>query len=155
MRVKGNLEGVDTRLLKALRTNFRMHYDAVLEEKRDKLKAEVEHPELDLLSREKAFGPLCSSLSIEWLRRFSELALGPLETLFEIAVQYGDRNDLQAIISVRCTEFMSKWPEPTDSKDIEQKRTFWFIRSWYFLNDAPATYWNWLKADKNTVFLRI
>ncbi len=181
MRVKGNLEGVDLRLLKALRTNIRMSYNAVLQEERDALKTEVDrliftdstsaenflrqyvepqltqpgctHPQVRLLVDENVFSHLRATLSIEWLQRFCELDLGTLNTLFEIAAQYGNRDDLKEIIAERCAEFMSDWPNRAENEDIEQKRTFWLVRAWYFLNDAPETYWNWLKADKDTVFV--
>ncbi|VVQ38481.1 hypothetical protein PS943_05925 [Pseudomonas fluorescens] len=181
MRDEGNLENVDLRLLNALRTNIDMGYSAVSNEERDALKAEVDrlifpdtssaenflrqyvepqlaqsgckHPEIWLLSRVEVFSHLRAELSIEWLRRFSGLALGPLDTLFEIAAQYGNRNDLQEIIAARCAELMSDWPNSTGSEDIEQKRTFWFVRAWYFLKNTPETYWDWLKADKETILL--
>lgn len=178
LRIKGHLEGVDFRQLKVLRIGLRANYPAVSKQQNNELKGEVDrlifpdiasiedfirqylepqlavteciHLELDLLRTDETFSPLRSRLSIEWLQRFDELALMHLATLFQIAAQYGDRKALQAIIAQRCSEFIAQWPEPTDSQEVEQKRTFWFIRSWYFLNDAPAIYWNWLKADKNT-----
>ena len=181
MRVNGNLVGVDLRLLRALRTNIHMSYSAVSQEDRDALKAEVDqlifpdntstenflrqyvepqlaqsgcnNPELWLLSHEEAFSHLRATLSNEWLRRFNELAFGSLDTLFEIAAQYGNRDDLKEIIAEHCAKLMSDWPIPTENKDIEQKRTFWFVRAWYFLNDAPETYWGWLKADKDTLLI--
>lgn len=181
MRVKGNLEGIDLRLLKALRTNTHVGYSAVSKGERDALKTEVNHlifpdaaspenflrqyvepqltqsecihPELWLLRGEEVFSHLRAALSIEWLQRFRGLALNPLDTLFEIAAQYGNRDDLREIIAERCAEFMSDWPNPTGNEDIEQKRTFWFVRAWYFLNDAPETYWDWLKADKDTLLI--
>ena len=181
MRVKGNLEGVDFQLLKALRTNIFMGYSAVSNEDRDALKSEVDrlifpdaasaenflrqylepqlaqpgciHPELWLLRSEEVFSHLRTALSIEWLRRFPDLAFVPLDTLFEIAAQYGNRDDLKEVIAERCTEFMSDWPNSTGNEDIEQKRTFWLVRAWYFLHDAPETYWEWLKADKDTLLI--
>jgi hypothetical protein len=181
MRVKGNLEGVDLRLLKALRTHIRMHYDTVSQEERDALETEVDrlifpdntsaenflrqyvepqlaqsgcaHPKVELLRNDAAFSHLRVTLSIEWLKHFHELALGPLNTLFEIAAQYGNRDDLKEIIAERCAEFMSDQPNRTGNEDIEQKRTFWLVRAWYFLDDAPETYWDWLKADKDTVLV--
>ncbi len=181
MRVKGNLEDVDLRLLKALRTNIHMNYSAVSKNDREALKVEVDrlifpdtvstenflreylepqlaqsgciHPELRLLCSEGAFNHSRATLSIEWLRRFPDLAFGPLNTLFEIAAQYGNRDELNEIILERCAEFMSNWPNPTGREEIEQKRTFWFVRAWCFLNDAAETYWNWLKADKETVLI--
>jgi len=181
LRVKGSLEEVDLRLLRALRTNIDMGYSAVSKVERDALKTEVDrlifpnaestknflrqylepqlaqsgciHPELWLLQNEKVFGHLRAALSIEWLKRFPDLASQPLDTLFEIAAQYGNRDELKEVIYERCAKIMSDWPTLTENEDIEQKRTFWFVRAWYFLSDAPETYWVWLKADKDTVFL--
>lgn len=181
MRSKNNLEGVDLPLLKVLWTNIHMHYDSVSDEDRDALKAEVDrlifpdatsaenflrqyvepqlaqpgciHAEVGLLRSEEAFSHSRAVLSIEWLRCFRELALGPLNTLFEIAAQYGNRDELQEIIAERCAEFMSDRPCPTDSDDVEQKRTFWLVRAWYFLNDGFEKHWHWLKVNKDAVFL--
>jgi hypothetical protein len=180
MRVKGNLEEIDLSLLRALRATNRS-YQAVSSEERTALLREIDrlifpekdsaenflrqyvepqlaqsgctHPEVWLLNSEEIFNHLRSTLSIEWLQRFSELALTPLNTLFEIAAQYGNRNDLKEIISERCTEFMSAWPNQTGDENIERKRTFWLIRAWYFLDDPPETFWDWLRADKETVLM--
>jgi len=181
MRVKGNLEDVDFRLLRALRTNIHVGYSAVSKEECDALKTEVDrlifpdaasaenflrqylepqlvqpgciHPELWLLRGEEVFRYSRAALSIEWLRRFPNLAFGPLDTLFEVAAQYGNRDDLKEIIARRCVEFISCCPTPTGSEYIEERRTFWFVRAWYFLTDAPKTCWDWLKADKDTVLI--
>lgn len=181
MRVKGDLEEVDLYLLRALRTNIHRDYSAVSKEERDALEAEVDrlifpddasaedflrqylepqlaqseckHPELWLLRSEKSFSHLRTSLSIEWLKRFSDIALGPLDTLFEIAAQYGNRDELKEIIRERCAAFMSSLPNPAGNEDIEQKRTFWLVRVWYFLNDAPEKYWASLKVNKDTLLI--
>ncbi|MEW8693224.1 MAG: hypothetical protein AB2535_19490, partial [Candidatus Thiodiazotropha endolucinida] len=181
MRVKGNLEGVDLCLLKALRTNIHSYHNAVSEEERNALQTEVDrlifpdeasienflrqyvepqlalsgcmNPELWLLRSDDVFSHVRAALSIEWLKHFRELAFRPLDTLFEIAAQYGNRDDLKEIIAERCAEFMSDWPNPTGNEDIEQKRIFWFVRAWYFLDDASEKYWDWLKADKDTVLI--
>jgi len=181
MNVKGSLEGVDLRLLQALRTNLHMGYSAVSEEEREALKAEVNrlifpdaesaenflrqyvepqlaqpgctNPEIWLLRSEEVFSHSRASLSIEWLRRFRGLALTPLDTLFEIAAQHGNRDDLKKIILERCAEFICCCPTPTGSEHIENMRTFWFVRAWYFLHRPPETCWDWLKADKDTVFI--
>ncbi len=181
LREQGHLECVDRRLLRALRTNINMGYSAVSEEDRNALKAEIErlifpdiasaedflrryvepqlamqgcaNPEIWWLQHEEAFSPFRSKLSIEWLGRSRGLGLGSLDTLFEIAAQYGSREELKEIIASRCAEFVFFWPNATGNEDIEQKRAFWFLRAFYFLGNAPAVYWDWLKADKDTVLM--
>ncbi|MBD9427633.1 hypothetical protein IB232_20035 [Pseudomonas sp. PDM15] len=180
-RDNGNLESVDVQLLKSLRTNISMSYSAVPPEDRDAMMAEVDrlifpdsasaesflreylepqlahpaclHPELWLLRNDEAFSHLRATISIQWLRQFHELALGPLDTLFEIAAQHGNREELNKIVANRCAEFIVNWPSQTNNEDIEQKRMFWLARAFYFLDDAPEIFWNWLKSDKNSLFL--
>ena len=183
MRVKGNLEEVNLHLLRALRINIYTYtgYSAVSSEERGALFREVDrlifpdsnsaenflrqyiepqlaqsgcaNPEVELLRNDDAFRHLRAKLSIEWIKHFRELELSPLNTLFDIAAQYGNHDNLKEIIAERCAEFMSDWPNRTENEDIEQKRTFWLVRAWYFLNDAPGTYWAWLTADKDTVLV--
>lgn len=181
MRAKGNLAGVDLRLLTALRTNINRGYSAVSTEEQEALKAEVDRlifpdtassekflrqyvepqlaiqgcckPEICLLRDEEILSPFLAGMSIEWLKRFRGLDIDPLGTLFEIAAQFDNHKELKEIIDLRCAEFMFFWPNPTDSETIENKRTFWLVRAWYFLDEAPKAYWEWLKADKNTVLL--
>ncbi len=181
MRVKNGLEEVDLRLLRALRTNINMSYNAVSSEERDALFKEVDrlvlhdsdsaesffrhyvepqlaqpkcaHPAVWLLSGDRVFSDLRAKLSVEWLRSFQELAFSPLNTLFEIAAQHGNRDDLNEIITKRCAEIMSEWPTTTVNEDIEQKRAFWLVRAWYFLDDVPEIYWDWLKDDKDTLLV--
>lgn len=181
MRVNGNLEVVESRLLSALRTNINMGYSAISNEERDLLRTEVDrlifpdpvkaesfirqylepqlahkkcnNTELWLLKRDGIFSHLRTSLSIEWLQNYPELTLSTLSELFDIAAQYGDRTDLNEIIASRCSELMSVWPSLTDNDEIEQERTFWLLRSLYFIEDTPEQYWDWLKRDRDTVLL--
>ena len=180
-RVKGNLEAVNDRLLSALRTNINMGYSEISNEERDLLRTEVDrlifsapakaesfirqylepqlarktcnNVELWLLKRDDNFSHLRASLSIEWLQKYPELNLSTLSELFDIAAQYGERTDLNEIITSRCSELMSLWPSLTDNDEFEQKRTFWLLRSFYFIEDTPEQYWNWLKRDRDTVLL--
>jgi len=96
---------------------------------------------------------LRATLSIEWLRSFPDLTFGPLNNLFEIAAQYGNRESVLEIIAERCNEYMSLGPNTTGDETIEQKRTFWFVRAFYFLDSSYETYWDWLKTDKDTVLI--
>lgn len=180
MRSDGNLENVDLELLRALRTNLDMSYSAVSEEERAALKGEVnrlifaavgsaetflrqyvepqlaqkscQHPDIWLLRGDDVFSHLRAAISIEWLNRFPDMVLGSLDTLFEMAVELGDRNALQLIIAERCSTFMSEWPNPTGDENLEKRRSFWFVRAFYFLDDISGAYLSWLKTDRDTIF---
>lgn len=178
LRVEGNLEHVNIELLTALRTNIHMGYNAVSTEERDALQTEIDrlifpdsenaekylrqyvepqlaqqcpHPEIWMLSGEEVFRHSRAKLSIEWLRRFTDLSFNSVDTLFEIAAQYGNRDDLKEIIAERCSEIISGWPNPTEDEDFERKRIFWLVREFYFLESIRTTYWTWLKSNKDNL----
>lgn len=178
LRAEGNLECVNIALLAALRTNIHRGYHSVSKEERDALQTEIDrlifpdsesaekylrqyvepqlaqpcpHPEIWMLSGEEVFRHSRAKLSIEWLSRFTDLSLNSVDTLFEIAAQYSDREELKEIIAERCSEMMSGWPNPTENEDIERKRIFWLVREFCFMENIADTYWAWLKSDKNNL----
>lgn len=181
MRDKGHLNDVDISHLKALRTNIDMGYSAVSQEERDALKSEVDriifrnsesakdflqqylepqlankeckHAEVWLLRGDEVFSNFRAELSIDWIKSYDDIALSTLHSLFEIAAQFGDRDALKSVISDRCSDIMSNYPQKTENNEFEQKRTFWLVRAWYFLDTVPSTYWDWLKDDRDTVFI--
>lgn len=178
LRAEGNLECVNIQLLTALRTNIHMGYNSVSSEERDALQSEVDrlifpdsesaeeylqqyvepqlaqpcpHPEIWMLSGEDVFSHSRAKLSIEWLRRFTDLSFDSVDTLFEIAAQYGDRDHLKEIIAERCSEIISSYPNPREDEDFERKRIFWLVREFYFFENITAAYWVWLKSVKNNL----
>ncbi|EED7474391.1 hypothetical protein ABQ78_004438 [Salmonella enterica subsp. salamae] len=178
LRAEGNLECVNIALLTALRTNIHRRYHSISKEERDALQTEIDrlifpdsesaekylrqyvepqlaqpcpHPEIGMLSRQEVFHHSRAKLSIEWLRRFPDVSLDSVDTLFEVAAQYGDRENLKEIIAERCSEMISSWPNPTENEDIERKRIFWLVREFYFMENIADTYWAWLKSDKNNL----
>nr|WP_320049156.1 hypothetical protein [uncultured Desulfuromonas sp.] len=181
LRAKKCLDGIDHRLLRALRTGINMDYSTVSSEDREALLREVDrlifadndsaenflrqylepqlespecvYPQVGFLQCEKAFSHLRPTLSIEWLGRFRELDLNSLNILFDIAAQYGNRDHLRELVAERCAEFMADWPNLTEDEDLEKKRTFWLLRAWYFLNNPPEICWNWLKRNRDIVFI--
>ncbi|NAX45740.1 hypothetical protein CAG70_01825 [Photobacterium halotolerans] len=182
MREYGNLDRVKPELLLALKTSFNVHYDAIDETEYNALKAEVDrllfpnnetieqflrsyvepqladsqysHQRVELLKYDEIFTPLQAKLSIEWLERFDELDFTALDTLFDLATQFGDGNILNEIILTRCSDFLSKFPEQTDDEKVEQRRKFWFVRAFYFLDLKVAKpYFDWLKSDRDSLLL--
>ncbi|WP_238117644.1 hypothetical protein [Vibrio cincinnatiensis] len=83
-----------------------------------------------------------------------KLSFYALDTLFDLATQFGDRKILNDIILTRCAYYLSKFPEQTDDENIEQKRKFWFVRAFYFLNvEVAKPYFDWLKSDRDSLLL--
>ncbi len=180
LRSDGNLEAVETPLLAALKTNLDMHYDAVKEEERIALRSEVDrllfptakeaetfcrqylepqladrscnHPQARWLKYDSVFVPLGAKLSIEWLNQYDSMPLSAQEELFEIAAQHGNREQLNELIAFHCSAVMFFWPPDIDSEELIARQKFWFVRAFYFLEEPQTLYWNWLKADRNTLF---
>jgi len=181
MRSNKSLESIKPSLLIALRTNMHGYYSAIEVDELDLLKEEIDRllfpniesseqflrqylepqlsvpkcsaPEVGLLNDE-VFSPLRAKLSIEWLRHFDNVEPYILSTLFETAAQYGNRDELNKIIIVRCSLLLSKCPDQTDDKKQEKIREFWFVRAFYFLSlEEAGPYWNWLKLDKKSVLV--
>ena len=180
MRTDGNLRSVKPKLLIALRTNLSSYHDAVTEDQRQELRNEVdriifpdaqskesylrqyvepqlksdecEHPSIDLLTSDTTFEEFRTSLSTEWLKRFTEISQYAANTLFDLAAQYGNRAALNAVIEERCLELIQS-PKNKIDEAHEQWVEFWYLRAYYFLSHPPEECWNWLKADKERLFL--
>ncbi|MEL4243475.1 NACHT domain-containing protein [Shewanella xiamenensis] len=182
MREYGNLEGVKPALLVALKTTFNTRYDGVDEVEYNSLKAEVnrllfpdqqkaelflrhylepqlgnsecKHTRVELLQYDDVFSSLKSELPIEWLECFQELEYHAMDTLFELAARFGERERLNRLILTRSSDMLTKWPAPKDDEKFEKRRKFWFVRAFYFLNQEVACpYFDWLKPDRNSVLL--
>jgi hypothetical protein len=182
MRVSGNLDGVESSLLVALRTNFNISHSAVSEDEHNALRSEVDriifpnidsaekflrqylepqlaepkcsHPEVHLLQSDEVFSPLRATLSIEWLNRFDELGSYALNEFFDMAAKSGDSEELNTIILKRCSQLLSEYPQPKKHEIFLQRCKFWFVRAFYFLSlEEAEPYWNWLKSDKESIFL--
>ena len=182
MRLNGNLNSIKHLFLVALKTYFNISYSGVSENEISALKAEVDRlifpdiksaelflrqyvepqlaepkcsfPAVHLLESDEVFGSLRATLSIEWLNHFEELELHALSSLFKIAVQHGDRKELNNIILKRCSQLLSEYSQPKNYEVLLQRCQFWFVRAFYFLSIKEAEpYFNWLKSEKNSVFI--
>ncbi|RTT38635.1 hypothetical protein H5023_25820 [Pseudomonas aeruginosa] len=178
LRDQGHLENVEHGLLQSLRAGIDMHYSSVASEERDALKTEVDRllfidaesaenflrkyvePQLSsrssrakvwLLKHEEAFSNLRHELSFEWLKKYCDIALEPLEALFDIVIEKADPDELNDLILQRCSGLMPENFITVDSQETIHKRAFWLLRAWYFLENPPEEYWNWLQSDRNIV----
>lgn len=109
------------------------------------------HTNSSWLGYKKEFHPLRAKLSIDWLARYRALPFHTLDTLFNTAAVFADRERLKELILERCAEFMFFWPNQTEDEELETRRKFWFLRALYFIPALPDVYFDWLAADKNTV----
>ncbi len=181
LRSEGNLSEVPIPLLLALKTNLDMGYDAVQSEEREALGAEINrlalssvekvelfcrqylepqllntgcaHTQVHWLSYDPVFHALAPTLAFEWLTKHELMPVSALDTLFEIAAQHTDPNNLKELVAYKCAEALLFWSPELSNDELEKRRTFWYIRAFYFLEDANNPYWEWLKSDKENVLL--
>ncbi|MCU1730057.1 hypothetical protein NTD86_24125 [Pseudomonas sp. 7P_10.2_Bac1] len=180
MREQQSLECIDLRLLKSVRASINVHYRSVSDDENKAIKREIDrlifaedggaedfirayvetqlaipgcnNPDVWLLRGDEAFSQLRSKLSIEWLTRFEELKLDTDCALFDIAVQYADRDSLKAIIMKRCSELIALSSDVANCEDLKQKRLFWFLADFYFNDDISKPQWDWLQVDAENIF---
>lgn len=178
-RSSGSLEGIDQKLLLALRTNLDVHYDGIPNGTSKALKVEVDrlalpnperatnflreylepqladagcaHPQVGMLQSDVVFEHARPSLSLEWLGRFPNIAISALDTLFETAAKHGNRQELVALIEDRCRELDATDEAETDTN--RRRREFWLIRALYFVPQTPASVMHSLASDQDTILL--
>lgn len=111
------------------------------------LAASADTSDVRILDREPTLHALRASLPLEWLRRFLDLPLHTLETLFAIASRHGDRTALRELIRQRCLE-LDQGPLPHKR---EKQRRFWFLRDFCFANKIDASVWAYMERDPDIV----
>lgn len=179
LRETGHLESVKPHILAAARTRTSSHFRAIDTVEQDALMAEIDrllfpiledaeefvrgyiepqltikgfkHPQVSWLKSYSALKPLQKKLPLEWLHRFLDIEINTQNELFEMAAQYGDREEVEKLIIQRCAELMPSSLNQYDKNEASQSRIFWLVRAFYFLPEMPADHWKWLSRDKNTV----
>ncbi len=104
--------------------------------------------DLHILHREPALNHLRATLPLEWLRRFADLPIQTLETLFDMAARFGDRDALLELIRDRCVSL----DEGNLPHRHEEQRPFWFLRDFWFADDINPEVWAYMTRDPNLVF---
>ncbi|WP_127562459.1 hypothetical protein [Nioella ostreopsis] len=177
-RTEGNLNNVDVAILEVVKPDCG-GYNGIEQEEAEEFEGEIDrrifltiqdretfvrryvepqlaqgtkgHTNSSWLGYKEEFHPLRAKLSIDWLARYRALPFHTLDTLFNIAAGFADRERLKELILERCAEFMFFWPNRTEDEELEQRRKFWFLRALYFIPSLPDVYFEWLVADKDAV----
>jgi hypothetical protein len=104
--------------------------------------------DLHILHREPVLNHLRSTLPLEWLQRFPELPIKTLESLFDMAATFGDRDTLVALIRDRCVAL----DEGGLPHRLEVQRQFWFMRDFWFSEDINPDVWAYIARNPDLVF---
>ncbi|MCH7381984.1 MULTISPECIES: hypothetical protein [Acinetobacter] len=182
-REKGNLDGVKLKLLQALRTGivhrpytvnenehkaFRNEVDRILfpdyESRLRFLKDYIEHQltynnseytQVGWLRYSDTFREFQATLPLEWLIKYPNISIATSKTLFDLSAQFCDKNQLKKLVLLRCEELNEQLiTHAVDLESIKSKLIFWFIRAFFFLDEAEiVSYWGVLKEQEKTIFL--
>lgn len=175
-----NLNRLSKKALTALRVHLDVHYSDVSSEERTALQTECnrllfsnqasiesflrtyiepqlvdsqcKHPCVGWLSYDEIFKPFQKTLSLEWLQRFDDMPEYAYTELFKQAALHGDLAQLKALIAQKCTALAKQHPYKTDNAELEQKREFWYLQAFYFLDSGYESYWYWLQQDSDLIF---
>ena len=101
-----------------------------------------------ILNREPALNHLRASLPLEWLYRFPELPVQALETLFDMAARFGDREALFALVRERCIS-LDQGMLPHRQ---EEQRPFWFLRDFWFATEIDPSVWAFMARNPDLIF---
>lgn len=104
--------------------------------------------DLHILHREPVLNHLRAALPLEWLQRFTELPIQTLESLFDMAMSFGDRDTLLTLIRNRCVAL----DEGVLPHRLEEQRQFWFMRDFWFADDINPEVWAYMARNPNLVF---
>ncbi|WP_148078719.1 hypothetical protein [Histidinibacterium lentulum] len=173
-RASCDLTHIDRRILAAVRTDIG-GYNGVSEDEREQFEEAVdaslfrnesdadafitayveaqlasgsETADVSWLERKETFHFLLPTRPLDWLRKFPVIAQHPLNRLFDMAVRYGNRADLLALIRERCADLDSGMLP----HKLEAQRRFWFLRHFWFLDDDQSAVWAALDRDPDFIF---
>ena len=173
-RATGKVSHIDRRILSVVRTDIG-GYNGVSEDERDRFTRAVdaslfrgeaeaddfisEYVEAQIASgtptanvhwlhSEEVFRFLLRTRPVEWLRKYPNISDQPLSQLFDMAVRYGNREDLLALINERCSDLDSG----ILPHKLEAQRRFWFLRHFWFLDNDQTEVWSVLDRDPNFIF---
>lgn len=97
------------------------------------------------------FASLFPARAFKWLELYPMMPKEALKKLFSICALNMDRGDLIRLIRCRCQEFEGTSWDESDER-LKFRRTFWYIRYFFFVNEDLGFVVSWLGADPDLLF---
>lgn len=176
MRTHGSLASVKNDLLLSLRTIINFNFKGVTAKERLDLENEIDlkifqkkgasgtfirnffepqllNPVVDIISfgiiEQSAFDDCRTDIIKDWLIQFNNLPILVLGSLFDLAVRYVPRDQLQLIISDKCLE-LQLTQLTCQNRDL---CIFWYIRHFFFIEEIKEIYLTVLTSNTESIFL--
>lgn len=117
-------------------------------------KTESSITRVEWLNYKQALNGLREFLPLEWLHTFPEASYSTLQSLFDMAAQYGDRQTLQTLIAKKATTPLALPEIAGEANKAEKHRhRFWQLNAFLYLTSPPQSVWDEFKADPDSIFL--
>jgi hypothetical protein len=105
------------------------------------------------LNNKPAFHDLRATLPMEWLERFPQMPQEAMRPLFGMASQFGRREELIALIDLRCGDPLVDSGKDTEGdKRARGRRKFWQLNAVLYRTLADDAAWQELKTDPQAIF---
>lgn len=105
------------------------------------------------LNHKTAFQYLRGTLPLEWLERFPQMPFEAVRSLFGMAAQYGDREQLLALIDRRLADPVIDSGEDIDAdRRARARNRFWKLNAFLYHAPGGAAAWEDLRTDPKTIF---
>jgi hypothetical protein len=101
-----------------------------------------------LVSKDE-FSSVASHISIDWLDKYCNASPRLLTPIFEAAVKYADREELESLILKVSRDILCDWRDNPD-KDLVD---FWLIRNFYFIEDISLDVVDWLGSNPDNILI--
>ncbi|WP_284539056.1 hypothetical protein [Pleomorphomonas sp. T1.2MG-36] len=177
-REKGNLDGIQQRILEAAKTQAG-NIVGMAEGEAEAFEAEIDRlifttasdietfakryieptlrddepdspTNVGWLTYKGAFQGISAKLSTAWLRSYPDMPYHAETSLFEIAASHAPRDELLSIVRERLLKHAAPLPSGALERDIH-RREFWLLNAFIFLEGDVA--WNILKQNRDSLLL--
>ncbi|WGE79634.1 NACHT domain-containing protein [Actinobacillus equuli] len=180
LKRNSSLHSVSVNTLVALRAGFSTYWAGMNSDDREILKQEVDkclfsnpadaekflreyiEPQLacveckntliDWLARDETFKFLQNTLPLEWLKKFPDMNFAAQKELLQLAIQFGNREELKEIVQQQCEKLLNIIPTEEDT-ELKYKRDFWFAHAFYLLDKDYELFWQELIKDDDSIFI--
>ncbi len=109
---------------------------------------------LNWLKNDDNFKSLRETLPLDWLNKYPQMNIENLETVFSLCVQFCSQRKIKELIFQKCFQIKLELSKECEKSNLlNAKANFWFIRAFFFLDEAEIEfYWEYLKEQEDTIF---
>ncbi|AWC22223.1 hypothetical protein CO731_01679 [Aminobacter sp. MSH1] len=104
------------------------------------------------LDNKPPFHHLRPTVPLEWLETYPQMPLHQAQTLFQMAADHGDREQVNALIDRRFNDHCVDSGEDTEAdKLVRAKHRYWALNAFFYSTTTFEMAWEELRHDKNNL----